>query len=176
MLEINPESQPDSLLAAAELICVAARTAPKGKGRDLLTTAVLTGEDKQRIVEQMHVIAEREGVATFSRDAANIEAAPVVVLLGTRLAPLGLRFCGLCGFGSCAGMEAATGQCAFNAGDLGIAVGSAVSRAADLRLDNRVMYTVGMAVRELGLLGEEVGIVYGIPLSATGKNPFFDRG
>lgn len=29
---------------------------------------------------------------------------------------------------------------------------------------------------ELGMLGKEVAIAYGIPLSATGKSPFFDRG
>jgi uncharacterized ferredoxin-like protein len=32
-----------------------------------------------------------------------------------------------------------------------------------------------MAVKELGLLGEDVKIIYGIPLSSSSKNPFFDR-
>lgn len=41
--------------------------------------------------------------------------------------------------------------------------------------DNKVMYTVGLAVAEIGLLGKDVKIVYGIPLSCTAKNPFFDR-
>jgi len=50
-----------------------------------------------------------------------------------------------------------------------------VSVAANNRVDNRVMYTIGMAVKELGLLGSEAAIIYGIPLSATSKNPFFDR-
>ncbi|MCK4639266.1 MAG: ferredoxin domain-containing protein, partial [Bacteroidales bacterium] len=45
----------------------------------------------------------------------------------------------------------------------------------DNRVDNRIMYTAGQAVIELGLLGEDVKIVYVIPLSATSKNPFFDR-
>jgi uncharacterized ferredoxin-like protein len=72
-------------------------------------------------------------------------------------------------------MRAAGGTCTFNSGDLGIAVGSAVSRAADLRIDNRVMYSAGKAAIELGYLGPEVAIAYGIPLAAKGKNPFFDR-
>jgi len=72
-------------------------------------------------------------------------------------------------------MAKAGGQCAFNAGDLGIVIGSAVSRAADLRVDSRVMYSAGMAVRELGLLDPEVSIVFGLLLAATAKNPFFDR-
>ncbi|MGI6432731.1 MAG: DUF2148 domain-containing protein [Sphaerochaetaceae bacterium] len=65
--------------------------------------------------------------------------------------------------------------CAFNTGDLGIAIGSAVSIAADYRIDNRVMFSVGMAARELGIFAKEVVIVYGIPLSISGKNIFVDR-
>jgi len=59
--------------------------------------------------------------------------------------------------------------------DLGIAIGSAVSIAADLRVDNRVMYSVGKAALNVGILGDDVKIAYGIPLSISGKNPFFDR-
>jgi uncharacterized ferredoxin-like protein len=52
---------------------------------------------------------------------------------------------------------------------------SAVSVAMDHRVDNRIMYSAGKAAIEAGLFGPEVKIAYGIPLSATGKNPFFDR-
>jgi uncharacterized ferredoxin-like protein len=45
----------------------------------------------------------------------------------------------------------------------------------EARVDNRVMFSIGMAARELGLLGPEVRIIYGIPLSVQSKNPFFDR-
>ena len=72
-------------------------------------------------------------------------------------------------------MVNAGGTCSFNAGDLGIAVGSAAAMAADLRIDNRIMYTAGKDAVELGLLGEDVLIAYGLPLAAKGKNPFFDR-
>jgi uncharacterized ferredoxin-like protein len=37
------------------------------------------------------------------------------------------------------------------------------------------MFSVGRAAVELGLLGPDVKIAMGIPLSVTGKNPFFDR-
>ena len=50
-----------------------------------------------------------------------------------------------------------------------------VSVAADHRVDNRVMYTIGQAALDLGYLPEEYRIVMGIPLSATTKNIFFDR-
>ena len=56
----------------------------------------------------------------------------------------------------------------------GIALGSAVSLAADARIDNRIMFTVGKAAAALGLLGE-YKMVIGIPLSVSAKTPFFDR-
>jgi len=42
-------------------------------------------------------------------------------------------------------------------------------------VDNRIMFSIGKAAKELKLLGEEAEIIYGIPLSSTGKSPFFDR-
>ena len=47
--------------------------------------------------------------------------------------------------------------------------------AADRRVDTRIMYTAGCAALALGLLGADVKIAYAIPLSISGKNPFFDR-
>jgi len=47
--------------------------------------------------------------------------------------------------------------------------------AMDHRIDNRVMYSAGKAAIEGGFLSEEVIVAYGIPLSVSGKNPFFDR-
>ncbi len=34
-------------------MCAAARTAPKAKGTDMIVTAVVTGEDKDRLAEEM---------------------------------------------------------------------------------------------------------------------------
>lgn len=175
MILRNDDAQQQSLLVAASHICVAARTAPKGRGKDLLQTAILTDEDKDRVTAQMRLIADRDNAAIFVRDAANVDGSPVLVVFGTRKEPLGLPHCGFCGFADCAALVKAGAFCAFNTGDLGIALGSAVSRAADLRLDNRLMYTVGKAVMELELLGPDVRLAYGLPLSATGKSPFFDR-
>lgn len=175
MLILNRELEPECVLGAAEQICVAARTAPKGRGKDLLVTAIVAGEEKERLCRKMREIAGRDAVAFFERDAGNIEMVHAVVLVGTRKEPLGLPRCGYCGFADCGALVAAGGNCAFNVGDLGIALGSAVSRAADLRLDNRIMYSAGKAALELGFLGEGVAIAYAIPLSVSGKSPFFDR-
>lgn len=176
MLIMNQMVENDGLIDAAKNLCVAARTAPKGKGKDLLVTAIATEDDKQRLQQQMRRIGERDGIPFFLRDAANLDHAPVIVLLGTRKEPLNIPACGFCGFVDCNSMTAAGGTCSFNAGDLGIAVGSAAALAADLRIDNRIMYTAGKAAIELGMLGADVKIAYGIPLAAKGKNPFFDRG
>ena len=65
--------------------------------------------------------------------------------------------------------------CSLNSIDVGIAVGSACATAADLRLDTRVMYSIGVAVEQLGWIGEGVHLTMGIAVSASSKNPFFDR-
>ncbi|HOL01130.1 MAG TPA: ferredoxin domain-containing protein, partial [Paludibacteraceae bacterium] len=57
---------------------------------------------------------------------------------------------------------------------VGIAIGSACSVAADRRVDTRVMFSVGRVAQEMELLPGCTSI-YGIPLSCSSKNPFFDR-
>lgn len=165
----------EGVMEAARRICIAARTAPKGCGIDHLFTLVLTGEDKEALADEMERQGKEKEVAFFVRDAGNIRKAAAVVLLGTRLQPLGIPNCGYCGHGDCDGNRKAGGLCAFNAGDLGIAIGSAASTAADLRVDTRIMFSAGKAALSLGLLGPEAGVAYALPLSVAGKNPFFDR-
>lgn len=159
----------------AEEMCLAARTAPKARGIDLLEIAVVKGDTIKKLSDKMLKVGEKENNRTFLRDGDNILKATAIVLIGTRTQYLGLKLCGFCGYPGCAEAEEAKAVCAFNTGDLGIAVGSAVSVAMDHRIDNRIMYSVGKAALDLGLLGKEAVVAYGIPLSATGKNPFFDR-
>ncbi|MFA5839924.1 MAG: DUF2148 domain-containing protein [Candidatus Margulisiibacteriota bacterium] len=163
------------VLRIAEEMCLAAKTAPKGKGIDLLAMCIVSGADIKKLSNKMKEIGDREKHPTFLRDSENILSANAVVVLGTKKQTIGLKYCSFCGYENCAAAEKAGALCAFNPGDLGIAVGSAVSVAMDHRVDNRIMYSVGKAAIELGLLGKETVIAYGIPLSASGKNPFFDR-
>lgn len=157
---------------AAELM-LAARTAPKARGRDFLHLALVTGADLSALAGQMrHIAATEPGKTFFERDAAGVEAAQALVLLGTEITALGLD-CGLCGFCSC-GVKPDDTPCMFNSHDLGLAVGSLVSRAADLRLDCRVMFSAGVAARRLGWLTPCAAIM-GVPLSVSGKSPYFDR-
>ncbi len=159
----------------AEEMCLAARTAPKARGLDLLEIAVVKDDTIRKLSERMLKIGEKENNRTFLRDGENILKASVIVLIGTKRQYLGLKYCGFCGYPSCAEAEKNKAICAYNTGDLGIAVGSAVSVAMDHRVDNRIMYTVGKAALDLELLGKGPVVAFGIPLSATSKNPFFDR-
>jgi uncharacterized ferredoxin-like protein len=167
----------ETLMNLAQQMLVAARTAPKGKGLDFMEALIVDGDDITRIADKMIEIGARPNTTqAFSRDAGNIRNAEIMVLLGTRIGSIGLAYCSLCGFQNCAQKDKNPDHpCCFNTTDLGIAVGSAVSKAMDARVDNRIMYTVGMAVKELGIMDDRVKIIYGIPLSASSKNIFFDR-
>lgn len=177
---IVPEEQvrTNVLRQVAERMAIAARTAPKAKGKDLLSIAIADAQMIARIADKMDaLVATGDAPEFFSRDAGNIRQAPVMLLLGTAIETMGVRPCGLCGFGNCKGKrEHPDAPCAFNTGDLGIALGSAVSIATNARVDNRILFSAGMAVKQLGIFPPEVAVIYAIPLSATGKNPFFDRG
>lgn len=166
----------EGLKAVAKKMMIAARTAPKGRGHNNLVMVLLEREGIEQIAKKMIEMGEALEIASFVRDAKNILEAPVMLILGTSIQTMGLKKCGMCGFRDCAEKNTYTSvPCVFNTGDLGIALGSAVSVAMDHRVDNRIMYTVGQAAIEMGLLGAEVKVVYAIPLSATSKNPFFDR-
>jgi uncharacterized ferredoxin-like protein len=170
----RPEAQ--ALETVAELMCLAARTAPKARGVDNLYVGIVRGEEKARVTERMRRVAEEEGVGFFGRDAGNCDAAPLVVLIGTKVEPVGVPYCGFCGYEDCKACGQAKGLCAYNAGDLGIALGSAAAVAARHHADNRMMFSFGKAAIETpGVLPPEIKIAVGIPLSGTGKNPFFDR-
>ncbi|MFH1715201.1 MAG: DUF2148 domain-containing protein [Elusimicrobiota bacterium] len=163
------------LKTLAEIITISARTAPKAKGIDNIVTLIVDGDNKEKIALEMEKISKEHGHAGFKRDAGNIRQAEVVILIGTKAQRLALKVCGICGYKDCEANEKAGALCAFTPGDLGIAVGSAVSKAADFRIDNRIMYSAGLAAIHAGLFDKSVKIAYALPLSATGKNPFFDR-
>lgn len=167
----------ETVKRVAEFMLTAARTAPKAKGIDNMVLAMATGNDIEKIAEKMEEIGNRdEGIPSFLRDAENIRKAQAIILLGTHIKSQGVKYCGRCGFKDCDEKDKHPGfPCTFNTGDLGIAIGSAVSVAMDHRVDNRVMYTIGQAVLEMKVLGEEVKIAFGIPLSVSAKSPFFDR-
>ena len=159
----------------AELMCCSAITAPKGKGVNLIYTKIFEGEEKDRVADLMEKIGKERDIPFFVRDAKNVKDSLLVVFVGTEVKPRGVPFCGFCGFGDCEGCLKEGGHCAYAVGDLGIAIGSAVKVASLHNLDNRIMFSFGKAAIVGGFVPESVKLGYGIPLSVTGKNIFFDR-
>lgn len=173
----------EGLLEAAKLMLIAARTAPKTKGIDDILTCIVYGEDKDAIAEVMEKIADERKNEGFKRDATNVRDSEAVILIGVRgNKSVGLN-CGACGSENCVEFESKEkklGQdfygpnCIYKILDLGIALGSVVKVAGILNVDNRMMGRVGIAALRLNLLPEAT-IVIGIPISAKGKNMYFDR-
>jgi uncharacterized ferredoxin-like protein len=157
----------------ARYMCLSARTAPKAKGRDNLVIITLTPKERRKIILEMKRIGREQSRPGCVRDAENIKKADSIVVIGTKKSPMGLN-CGFCGYPTCKALVEAKGACSYNAIDLGIALGSAASIAANFHADNRLMYSIGKAAMTLGLMGK-CAMAIGIPLSASGKNPFFDR-
>ncbi len=176
-MKINFDSLRDnSIIEIAKQIALAVRTAPKAKGIDNLEICLVTDYDIVTISKHMEHISERDNVTFFKRDAENIKSASAILLVGTKYKSLGLKNCGWCGWHTCNEKDKNVEHpCVYNLTDLGIAVGSAISLAADYRLDNRVMFSVGKAAIELNYFTSDVKSALGIPFSATNKNPFFDR-
>ena len=176
MIIFDKDLEKDAVLDIGRLMAAAARTSPKGKGADTITTVLLTGDDKNRVAKRMEVIAENEDIQFFKRDADNIYQVPAVLIIGTSFEPRGVPYCGDCGYENCQGcLEEGNGRCNFNVIDLGIALGSAVAVAALHHVDNRIMFSCAKAVLELGIMPVEIKMAYAIPLSLSSKSPFFDR-
>ena len=172
MIQNEREIRHEYVLQAVRQMMTAARTAPKGKGIDIIEVAMVTDEDIKRLSEELVIMSGETGLKFFLRDADNILQAEAIMIAGTRQQVQGLN-CAHCGFPTCV-EKPETVPCAINSVDLGIAVGSACAKASDLRLDTRVMFSAGMAAQRLGMLGD-CKCVMAIPVSASSKNPFFDR-
>ena len=187
----SSEAEHEAMRTVANLMAAAARTAPKGRGVDTIRTMVVEGEDIETLAHMMEEVAPgRPDLVSNSirRDARNVRNSRFVVLVGVSGAPKKPENpldCGGCGFKTCANLihareKAGSGSdysgpnCVFTTIDLGVALGSAAKVASDHNIDNRLMYTAGIAAAKLKWLDADV--VLGIPLSATGKSPYFDRG
>lgn len=174
MLINERSTRHERLLQVANEMMTAARTAPKGKGFDIIEVALVTDETIELLSKAMLEYSQKTGFKFITRDAENILNAEAIVLIGTAQHVQGLN-CGYCGFDTCvAKNEFPDVPCSLNSVDVGIAIGSACSVAADHRVDSRVMFSVGRVAQELGMM-PGCSNIYGIPISSSSKNPFFDR-
>ncbi len=159
MIQNERASRHEHVLDVARQMMTAARTAPKGKGVDIIEIAMVTGDDLKVLSDKMVAMVEEHGMKFFLRDAANILQAECVIIIGTREQAQGLN-CGHCGYPTCAGRPEGV-PCAVNSVDVGIAIGSACATAADLRVDTRVMFSAGLAAQQLGVVaGMQIRVCY----------------
>jgi len=169
----------EAIKDVANLMGVAARTAPKSAGNDFVAIKAIFGEDVIKLAKEMVRYGEETGKKNFDRDGANVKNSLAVLLIGLKDAQsLGVN-CGACGYDQCAlrishkSSEFDGPQCAFRVLDMGIAIGSAVKTAGMMNVDNRIMYRAGVVAKKIGLI--DADFVMGIPLSITGKSIYFDR-
>lgn len=172
----------------AELMALSARTAPKGRGQDSVVIKVVAGEELQTLSRELRRLGEARGIKFYLRDAGNLEKSDACVLISCKALDHAGMNCGGCGFATCQDMLEAQKQfpgkelekpfrgpnCIIKMADLGIALGSAAKTASLHNVDNRVMFSVGVAALSLGWL-EGCSVAYGLPLKGSGKSIYFDR-
>ncbi len=192
MARVNStDAERDAVRTVANLMATAARTAPKARGVDAIDTLIVEGRDLEALAEAMDECASgRPAIveAAFHRDADSLRKSACAMLLsvtGEPKKPENPFDCGACGFSTCQALvkaraNASGGEdffgpvCVYASLDLGVALGSAVKVASSHNIDNRMMYTMGVAAATLKWMKGDV--ILGIPLSSSGKNIYFDRG
>jgi len=178
-------AETEAVKTVAGLMALAARTAPKAVGLDSLTIEIVTAKDQEKIAVKMIAIAKETGMDFFRVNGEQVRVSDALVLIGVAgEKALGLN-CGGCGHATCVEMAKAVvaakkkealypgPNCVIKISDLGIAVGSAVKTAAIHNVDNRIMFSAGVAAIKLGYL-KGCSVAYGIPLKASGKSIYFD--
>jgi uncharacterized ferredoxin-like protein len=170
----------NALKTVAELMALSAKTAPKTRGEDELEYMILTGKEKDKVSNEMLKISDEQNNPGFARDGNNVGDSEALLLVGVKSHSSCGFECSACGFESCGDFDSTETQgkfkgpnCPFRVLDMGIALGSAVKTAGIHNVDNRIMYRVGIAVMRLDVM--DCNFVMGVPLSASGKNIFFDR-
>ncbi len=179
---MNDSPENEAMDQVLRLMSLSARTSPKTAGIDDIILKVVVGEEKGKIVEEMHKIAQERGIANFDRDARSIERSHGILLIGIRkdAGTINLN-CGACGF-DCdelkdhkkQGLDYYGPNCAYKLLDVGIALGSAAKTVGILNADSRIMYRAATAAIRIGIM-TDVSVALAIPISGTGKSIFFDR-
>jgi uncharacterized ferredoxin-like protein len=183
----SEKAEKEAMGIIASMMVASARTAPKANGVDDVEMLVLNGDDLESLASVMDKIAAQRASPypseAFHMNADMVRQSSCVLLIGVRGRRRNIEKpldCGACGYGTCENFQKAGRRkgndfsgptCILKALDLGIAIGSAVKLAGEFHVDNRIMYTIGVAAKRMQLLDADV--IIGIPLSITGKNPYF---
>ncbi len=175
----------EAVKTVAGLVALSARTAPKAMGVDSIVVKIVIGKEQDELSKKMEEIGTARNLDYFIVNGAQVKESDATVLIGVTGQKVMGGNCGGCGFSTCAEMAKAYRKdtnsdsdypgpnCVLKVTDLGVAVGSAVKTAAMHNVDNRVMYTAGVAAIQIGLL-EGCSVAYGIPLKALGVDIYFN--
>ncbi len=154
----------ENIRNAALAMISRAKSAPKAKGVDNLVYYLLEKNDIKKVSKKLEDLAIEKDIPFFLRDSKNISNLDYIVLIGLKKASdktyKKLKI---------------EDNVHFDSVNLGIALGSAVSVANLYGIDTRIMYTIGYAIRNMDITKHELQDAYGIPLSISEKNIFFDR-
>lgn len=104
------EDRHEHTLNVARQMMTAARTAPKGKGLDIIEVAMITDDEIQILSKSMVEMVAEHGMKFFLRDAENILNAECIVLIGTHEQAQGLN-CGHCGYATCVSRKEGVALC-----------------------------------------------------------------
>jgi len=177
------ELKRDSIKTAVGLMALSAKTAPKSKGKDDIEIKYFQGSELEKAVKLMNsnkFVQDTTEKREFfmDSDVKVLKEAEGILAIGVKTKKAMMINCGKCGCKNCAEfIKAVTDgkdvNCAFKIMDLGFAACSAARTAAELNIDNRVMYDIGEAIRRLFM--KDCDLVLGIALSVKGHNIFFDR-
>jgi len=97
MIQNEREIRHEYVLQAVRQMMTAARTAPKGKGIDIIEVAMVTDEDIKRLSEELVIMSGETGLKFFLRDADNILQAEAIMPAGSGFELRALRVSDLCG-------------------------------------------------------------------------------
>jgi len=180
----SEELEKEAIRNAAAIMAASARTAPKSGGIDHIKTAIVDGDDILNLAAAVEQKAEEHAPSmsqAFPREAEILKKSSAVLLIGMTGFPKIEINCGACGYKTCKelietrtkeGKDSSGPNCLHTTIDLGVALGSTVKVGSILNVDTHVQYTVGAAAKKLRLL--DADMIIGVPLSVTGKNPYFD--
>ncbi len=150
---------------AAELMVISGKTAPKAKGVDNIEIVVICDKDElEKLASKMEEMAEELG-AFFKRDAMNIRNSDAVIIVGAKNVDFGLK--------NPPDYKDLDINKIMSIINLGIAIGSMAKTASIINVDNRIMYSAGLAAQRMKIV--DADYVLAIPLSVKGKNIYFDR-
>ena len=159
---------------AKKMIAIGQRAARSKSNKEIAPAVLISWESDARAVGHSHglILVGVKGRKTFGAN------------------------CTCCGYESCSAFRTQLEQnrknaravsgpfCVFKIWDLGIAIASAAKTASLLNVDNRIMYRIGIAALQTpavkkhfckGNFNEHINPILGLPLSASGKNIYFDR-